>query len=46
MISVDSRDYGKFSDGAIRDPEKGIKGLFPEVATALGAVQQCGRGVL
>jgi hypothetical protein len=45
-ISNDSRDYGKFTDGAMRDPEKGIPGLFPEVATALGAVHQCRRGVL
>jgi hypothetical protein len=31
-ISDDSSDYGKFADGATRDPEKGVPGLFPEVA--------------
>lgn len=46
MISDNSRDYGKFVDGAMRDPEKGIPGLFLEVATALGAIHQCRRGVL
>jgi hypothetical protein len=45
-ISDDSRDYGKFVDGATRDPEKGVPGLFPEVSTALGVVHQCRRGVL
>jgi hypothetical protein len=42
-ISDDSRDYKKFTDAAIRDPEKGVPGLFPEVAMALGAVHQCRR---
>jgi hypothetical protein len=46
MISDDSRDYGKYADGATHDPKKGIPGLFPEVAMALGAVHQCRRGVL
>jgi hypothetical protein len=36
-ISDDSRDYGKFADGARRDPEIGVPGLFPEVARLLGA---------
>jgi hypothetical protein len=45
-ISDDSRDYEKFTDGATRDPEKGVPGLFPELATALGAVHQSRRGVL
>jgi hypothetical protein len=45
MISDDSRDYGKFADGATCDPEKGVTGLFPEVAMALGAVHQYRRGV-
>jgi hypothetical protein len=40
VISEDSRDYGKFTDRATRDPEKGVPGLFPEVAMALGAVHQ------
>jgi hypothetical protein len=39
-ISDDSRDYVKFADGATRDPKKGVPGLFPEVATALGAVHR------
>jgi hypothetical protein len=46
MISDDSRDYGEIEARAMHDPEKGIPGLFPEVATALGAVHQCRRGVL
>jgi hypothetical protein len=46
MISGDSRDYGKFADGATCDPEKGVPGLFPEVTTALGAVHQCRRVTL
>jgi hypothetical protein len=46
MISDDSRDYRKFADGVMHSPEKGVPGLFPEVATALGAVNQCRRGVL
>jgi hypothetical protein len=46
MISDDSRHYGKFEDGTMRDPEKGVPELFPEVATTLGAVHQCRRGVL
>jgi hypothetical protein len=45
-ITDDSRDCGKFAGGAMRDPEKGIPGLYPEVATVLGAVHQCRRGVL
>jgi hypothetical protein len=45
-ISDDSRDYGKFADGATRDPEKGVPGLFPEVSAALGALHQCRRGAL
>jgi hypothetical protein len=35
-----------FADGATRDPEKSVPGLFPAVATLLGAVHQCRRGVL
>jgi hypothetical protein len=46
MISGNSRDYRKFADGVMCDPEKGIPGLFSEVATALGVVHQCRRGVL
>jgi hypothetical protein len=46
MVSDDSRDYGKFADGATRSPEEGVPGLFPEVATVLVAVHQCRRGVL
>jgi hypothetical protein len=46
MITDDSRDYGKFKDGATRNPEKGIPGLFPEVLMALGVVLQCRRGLL
>jgi hypothetical protein len=46
MISGDLRDYGKCANGTMHDPEKGIPGLFPEVAVALGAVHQCRRGVL
>jgi hypothetical protein len=45
-ISDDSRNYGKFADKAMCDPEKGILGLFAEVAMALGAVHQCRRGVI
>jgi hypothetical protein len=45
-ISDDSRDYKKFAARAMRDPNKGVPGLFPEVAMALGAVYQCRRGVL
>jgi hypothetical protein len=45
-ISDNSRDYEKFADEATRDPEKGIPGLFPEVATALIAVHRCRRGAL
>jgi hypothetical protein len=41
-----SRDYGKFADGATHDPEKCVPGLFPQVAMALTAVHQCRRGVL
>jgi hypothetical protein len=37
-ISDNSRDYEKFTDGAMRDPEKGVLGLVPEVATTLGTV--------
>jgi hypothetical protein len=46
IISDNSTDYEKFTDRATRDPENGIPGLFPEVATALRAVHQCKRGVL
>jgi hypothetical protein len=42
----DWRDYGKFTDGATRDPEVGVPGLFPEVATAFGTMHQCRRGVI
>jgi hypothetical protein len=38
-ISDNSRDYGKFTDGATCDPKKGIPGLFPEV-------HKCRRGIL
>jgi hypothetical protein len=41
-ISDNSRDYGKFTDGAMRDPDKAIPGMFPEVATALGALYLAG----
>jgi hypothetical protein len=44
-ISDDSRDYRKFADGATHDSEKGVPGLFPQVAMALGVVHQCRRGV-
>jgi hypothetical protein len=43
--SDNSRDYKKFTDGSTHDPQKGIPGLFPEVAMALGAVHQCRRGL-
>jgi hypothetical protein len=43
MIPDDSRDYGKFADGATRNPRKGVLELFPEVATALGVLHQCRR---
>jgi hypothetical protein len=33
-ISDDSRDYRKFAHEATSDPEKGVPGLFSEVATA------------
>jgi hypothetical protein len=46
MISNDSRDYRKFTDIAVRNPERGVPGLFPEVPVAFGAVLQCSRGVL
>jgi hypothetical protein len=45
-ISDDSRDYRKYTDGTMRNPDKGVPGLFPEVATALRVVHQCRRGVL
>jgi hypothetical protein len=45
MISDDSRDYRKFADGATHNPKKGVPGLFPEVAIALGVVHQCRREV-
>jgi hypothetical protein len=45
-ISDDSRGYGKFADGAMRNPEKGETGLFPEVATTLGGVHEWRRRVL
>jgi hypothetical protein len=41
----DLRYGGKFADGATRDPEKGVPGPFPEVATALGVAHHCRRGV-
>jgi hypothetical protein len=46
VILGDSRDYRKIADGAMRIPEKGIPGLFPEVTVALGSVHQCRMGVL
>jgi hypothetical protein len=46
MISDSSRNCGKFVDRAMCDPKKGVPGLFPEVATMLGAVHQCRRGIL
>jgi hypothetical protein len=46
MISDNSKDYGKFIDGAMHDPEKDVPELFPEVAMVLGAVNQCRKGVL
>jgi hypothetical protein len=46
MISDDSRDYKKFTDRAMCNPEKGVSGLFPEVAMAFGVVHQCRRGEL
>jgi hypothetical protein len=46
MTLDDSRDCGKFADGATFNPRKGIPGLFPKVAAALGVVHQCRRGVL
>jgi hypothetical protein len=46
MISDNSRDYGKVADGAMRDPKKGVPGLFAEVVVALGAVHQCRMRVL
>jgi hypothetical protein len=45
-IYGDSRDYRNLADRATRDPDKGIPGLFPEVAAVLRAVHQCRRGVL
>jgi hypothetical protein len=42
MTSENSRDYRKF---AMHDPEKGVPGLFPEVATTLRALHHCRRGV-
>jgi hypothetical protein len=30
----------------LRSPEEGVPGLFPEVATVLGAVHQSKKGVL
>jgi hypothetical protein len=45
-ISEESRDYGKLADGATRDPEKCVAGLFPVIVKALGALYQCRRGVL
>jgi hypothetical protein len=46
IVSDDSRDYGKFADGAMWDPKKGVPGLFPEVGIVLGVVHQCRRGIL
>jgi hypothetical protein len=31
-ISDDSRDYAKFAERAMSNPEKGVPGLFPKVA--------------
>jgi hypothetical protein len=45
MISDDSRYYRKFADGTMHDPEIGVPGLCPEVATALEVVHQCRKGV-
>jgi hypothetical protein len=45
-ISDNSRDQGKFANGATCDPKKGLPGLFPEVAMALVAMHQYRRGVL
>jgi hypothetical protein len=45
-ILDDSRDYRKFADGATSHTEKGAPRPFPEVATALGAVHQCRKGVI
>jgi hypothetical protein len=36
----------KLVDGVTSDSEKGVPGLFPEVATAFEAVHRCKRGVL
>jgi hypothetical protein len=41
-ISDNIRDYRKFAGRATRDPKKGIPGLFPEVAAALGAMHNVG----
>jgi hypothetical protein len=46
MISDYSKDYRKFEDGTTCDPEKGIQGLFPEVAGVLGVLHQCSSRVL
>jgi hypothetical protein len=34
-IYDDSKDYGKFVDGAARDPTKVVPGLFPEVPNGI-----------
>jgi hypothetical protein len=45
-FQMTQRYYGKFTDRATRDPEKGTPRLFPEVTTVLGVMHQCRRGVL
>jgi hypothetical protein len=45
-ISDNSRVCRKFAGEVMRDPEKGLTGLFPEVAMVFGAVHQCRGGVL
>jgi hypothetical protein len=39
------QDYGILADSAMHDPKRGVPGLFPKVAMALGVVHQCRRGV-
>jgi hypothetical protein len=41
-ISDNSRDHRKFADGATRNSKKGVPGLFPKMAVALGAVHHAG----
>jgi hypothetical protein len=45
-ISGDSREYRKSADGARSNPERVVPGFFSEVATALGAVRHCRRGIV